>query len=219
MSSTDVLNIGTYLTRSAEQVPERLAVAQGELHATYAEEELRVNAFSQALKALGLAKGDRVAIVQWNCRQYLETMLACFKAAFCIVPINARLHPEEVRYQVDDSQAAAVVYGGEFAGAIARMRAALQPSLRFISLRSVNPWELDFEALVQEHATAVDQAVRTEAEDVAWLFYTSGTTGPPKGAMLTHGNLDYAITSYLADVLPIDCEHAALHAAPLSHGS
>ena len=99
------------------------------------------------------------------------------------------------------------------------MRAALQPSLRFISLRSVNPWELDFETLVQEHATAVDQAVRTEAEDVPWLFYTSGTTGRPKGAMLTHGNLDYAITSYLADVLPIDCEHAALHAAPLSHGS
>jgi len=99
MSSTDVLNIGTYLTRSAEQVPERLAVAQGELHATYAEEELRVNAFSQALKALGLAKGNRVAIVQWNCRQSLETLLACFKAAFCIVPIHARLHPEEVRYR------------------------------------------------------------------------------------------------------------------------
>src|SRR5262249_46011976 len=87
MSRTATLNIGTYLTRSAEQVPDRLAVAYGESRATYAEEELRVNALALALKSLGLEKRDRVAILQWNCRQFLETMFACFKAGFCVVPI------------------------------------------------------------------------------------------------------------------------------------
>ena len=216
---TAALNLGTYLTRSAEQVPDRLAVAHGEAHATYAEEELRVNAFALALKSLGLREGERVAILQWNCRQFLETMLACFKAGFCVVPVNARLHPEEVRYQLQDSEAAVVVYGAEFGAAVAEIRDTLPATRHFISLRAGTPWELDFERLVRDHATTVDQTMRVEADHLAWLFYTSGTTGRPKGAMLTHGNLDYAVTSYLADVLPIDCEDAALHAAPLSHGS
>ena len=219
MSSTAALNIGTYATRCAERVPDRLAVVCGEYCATHAEEELRVNAFALALKSLGVEKGDRVAILQWNCPQFLETMLACFKAGFCVVPINARLHPEEVRYQVQDSEAAVLVYGHEFGEAVAQIREALPATRHLISLRAATPWELDFDSLVRDHATTVDQTVRVEAGDLAWLFYTSGTTGRPKGAMLTHGNLDYALTGYLADVLPIDCEDAALHAAPLSHGS
>jgi acyl-CoA synthetase (AMP-forming)/AMP-acid ligase II len=194
-------------------------VACGESRATYAEEELRVNALALALKSLGFQKGDRVAILQWNCRQFLETMLASFKAGLCVVPINARLHPEEILYLVQDSDAVAVVYGQEFGNAIAQMRETLPSSLHFVSLRAQAPWELDFESLVQDHATTADQAVRMDAEDLAWLFYTSGTTGRPKGAMLTCGNLDYVVTSYLADVLPIDREDAALHVAPLSHGS
>ena len=219
MSIAVAINIGTYLTRFAEQVPARLAVACGDYRATYAEEELRVNALALALKSLGTEKGDRVAILQWNCPQFLETMLACFKAGLCVVPINARLNPEEVRYHVQDSEAAVVVYGHEFGADVAQIRETLTTTPKFISLRAAAAWELDFERLVQEHATTVDQAVRVDADDLAWLFYTSGTTGHPKGAMLTHGNLDYAVTGYLADVLPIDCEDAALHAAPLSHGS
>jgi acyl-CoA synthetase (AMP-forming)/AMP-acid ligase II len=84
------VNIGTYLTRSAEQVPDRLAVAWANYRATYAEEELRVNALALALKSLGLQKGDRVAVLQWNCPQMLETMLACWKAGLCVVPQNSQ---------------------------------------------------------------------------------------------------------------------------------
>src|SRR5215469_333721 len=100
------------------------------------EEELRVNAFALALKSIGLKKGDRVALLQWNCPQFLETMLACFKAGLCIVPINARLHVEEVRYQVQDSEAAAMVYGDEFGEDVARIRLELPATRHFISLRA-----------------------------------------------------------------------------------
>jgi acyl-CoA synthetase (AMP-forming)/AMP-acid ligase II len=219
MSAAAALNVGTYLTRSAEQMPDRLAVACGDWRATYQEEELRVNALALALKSLGIAKGDRVAILQWNCPQFLETMFACFKAGLCVVPINARLHPDEVRYHLQDSGAAALVYGHEFGEAVASIRNSLPVTPHFISLLAAAPWELDFERLVQDHAGTADQTVHVAADDLAWLFYTSGTTGRPKGAILTHGNLDYAVTSYLADVLPINCQDAALHAAPLSHGS
>jgi acyl-CoA synthetase (AMP-forming)/AMP-acid ligase II len=219
MSSTAVMNIGSYLTRAAEQVPDRLAVACGNYRASYAEEERRVNALAIALKSLGLRQGDRAAILQWNCPQFLETMLACFKAGFCVVPINARLHPEEVRYHLQDCEAGAVIYGAEFGDAIACIRESLPTTRHFISIDARSSCELDFESLVRDHATTIDQTVRVESDDLAWLFYTSGTTGRPKGAMLTYGNLDYAITSLLADVLPIDYRDAALHAAPLSHGS
>jgi acyl-CoA synthetase (AMP-forming)/AMP-acid ligase II len=219
MSSEVAFNIGTYLTRAAERVPDRLAIAWGDVHATYAEEEHRVNSLGLALTLLGLQKGDRVAILQWNGRQFLETMLACFKTGLCVVPINARLHPEEVCSHVRDAEAVAVVYGQEFAEAVAAIRPALPVTRHFISLRAGAPWELDFEDLVRDHATGMDQTLPVHADDLAWLFYTSGTTGRPKGAMLTHGNLDYTITSYLADVLPITSEDVSLHAAPLSHGS
>ena len=219
MSGGVALNIGTYLARAAEQVPDRLAIACGDDHATYAETEHRVNSLGLALRSLGLQKGDRIAILQWNGRQFLETLLACFKTGLGVVPINARLHPEEVCYHVRDAEAAALVYGPEFTEAIASIRPALPDTRHFISLIASAPWELDFESLVREHATMRDQTQRVEADDLAWLFYTSGTTGRPKGAMLTHGNLDYVVTSYLADVLPIDSQDAALHAAPLSHGS
>jgi acyl-CoA synthetase (AMP-forming)/AMP-acid ligase II len=149
MSNLAVLNIGAYLTRAAEQVPDRLAVACGESRATYGEEEFRVNALALALKSLGVQQGDRVAILQWNCRQFLETMLASFKAGFCVVPINARLHPEEAVYHVQDSDAVAIVYGEEFADAIAHIRQRLPSSVHFISLRAQASWELDFETLVR----------------------------------------------------------------------
>jgi acyl-CoA synthetase (AMP-forming)/AMP-acid ligase II len=218
MSSTAVMNIGTYMTRAAEQVPDRLAVACGNYRASYAEEDRRVNALALALRSLGIGKGGRIAILQWNCPQFLETMLACFKAGMCVVPINARLHLEEVCYQLQDCEAAAVVYGADFR-AIADIRESIPATSHFISLDAQTSRELDFERLISDHATSLDQTVPVDPDDLAWLFYTSGTTGRPKGAMLTYGNLDYAIASYLADVLPISCEDAALHAAPLSHGS
>ena len=219
MSSGVAFNVGTYLARAAEQVPDRLAIACGDVQASYAEEERRVNSLADALKTLGLQKGDRVAILQWNGRQFLETLLACFKTGVCVVPMNARLHPEEVCYQVRDAEAAAFVYGPEFTEAVASIRPVLPHTRHFISLLASGPSELDFETLVRDHATSGDQTQPVQADDLAWLFYTSGTTGRPKGAMLTHGNLDYVLTSYFADVLPITSEDTALHAAPLSHGS
>lgn len=213
------MNIGAYSTRSAERYPDRLAVSWGEQTATYAEEERRTNALSLSLKSLGIKKGDRVGILQWNGIQFLETMFACFKAGFCVVPLNARFHPEEIGYHLRDSEAVAVVFGHEFEDAISGIRETLPETKFFISLRATVDWQLDFEQLIAGHRTETDQTVDISADDLSWLFYTSGTTGRPKGAMITHGNLDNMVTSYLADLLPIDCEDASLHAAPLSHGS
>ena len=157
MSSGVALNLGRYLARAAEQVPDRLAIACGNVQASYAEEERRVNSLGLALRSLGLQKGDRVAILQCNGRQFLETMLACFKTGLGVVPINARLHPEEVCYRVRDAEAAALVYGPEFTEAIASIRPALPDTRHFISLIASARWELDFESLVREHATMRDQ--------------------------------------------------------------
>ncbi len=127
------------------------------------------------------------------------------------VPVNARLHPDEIAYVLDHSGTAVVVTDDEHAADVEPLVGAVQ-SVRAAVLAPGPQWN------AVTGSTPVPLADR-EPDHPAWLFYTSGTTGRPKGATLTHRNLLMASLSYFADidqVMPQDC---ILHAAPLSHGS
>jgi long-chain acyl-CoA synthetase len=138
-------------------------------------------------------------------------MFACWIAGLTAVPINARLHPKEFEYILDHSGARLCLATPDLEPKIAPLGAGL-PELRAL-LTTGTP---DFRAL--------DTADPLDAADVApdapaWLFYTSGTTGRPKGATLTHRNLLFAVMAYYADIDFLDEHGALIHAAPLSHGS
>lgn len=160
---------------------------------------------------LGLARGDRVAIIAKNVPEYFEIMWGCWAAGLVAVPVNAKLHAREFEYILAHSGAAVCFVTHDVAAAV-NDAASGAPELRNI-----------FEIGREEYASllAVDPTahVAMDRDDVAWLFYTSGTTGRPKGAMLTHGNLLATTTSYFLDVDTIAPGDAILHAAPLSHGS
>ena len=142
-----------------------------------------------------------------NLPQYLEILGGIWHAGLVAVPMNAKLHAAEFAYMLQHS-------GAELCFVTADLAEALRPLLPGLPLIVVGG--ADYEALF---AGPPAPLTACGADDLAWLFYTSGTTGRPKGAMLTHGNLRAMTACYFADVDAIAPEDCNLHAAPMSHGS
>ena len=207
------VNIANLLARAGRAHGGRPAVAVGsEVIADYATLALRASAIAGALgETLGLASGDRVALLMRNCAAYIEALFACWWGGFVAVPVNAKLHPEEVAFILEHSGASVCFITADLAGALPSNPGGSSP------LRAIVPVEgSDYARLAA--ADAVPIAARGP-DETAWLFYTSGTTGRPKGAMLSHRNLLAMTTSYFIDVDRIDPGDSILHPAPLSHGS
>ena len=213
------MNVGTSLTKSARTYPNRLAVIHGTKILTYAQFNCRVNQLANALCHLGMKRGDNVALLQYNCAETLESLYACFKAGFGAVPINWRLHPKEFAFIIDHSEAKAVILSQEFNAPILEMRSQIPKINIIISLAGGTGDLLDYEDLISEESNQFTDA-EVDPDDLAWLFYTSGTTGLSKGAMLTHRNLLAMSMNFYGDICPGFGPHdVTLHAAPLSHGS
>jgi long-chain acyl-CoA synthetase len=214
------MNVANFLNRSAERYPHRLALAWGTHEWTYAETQRRVQALARGLLGLGIQIGDRIVILQLNGPQLVETLLACLSVGACAVPLNARLHPEEWTYYCDDCSARLVVFSPQFASEMHARRERFGTVEQFICVQGAQEGQVEYESLIQSHSDGEPVAAEVNPnEDLGWLFYTSGTTGKSKGAMLTHAVLNFMTVSYLADLMDIGPEDATLHAGPMTHGS
>lgn len=207
------VNLAHLLVQGARGFPDLPAVALGErvLH-DYAALATRAARLAGGLRdGLGLLPQQRVALVMKNCPQYVELLFACWHAGLCAVPINAKLHPCELAFIFRDSAAGICFVTAELAGAAASAQADATALQHVIDVAGE-----DYAALLR-HAPIAPADIGPL--DLAWLFYTSGTTGKPKGVMLTHANLQAATQAYFSDVDAIAPGDAILHAAPMSHGS
>ena len=214
------MNIGSLLTQAALVFPDRLAIIYGETRSSYARYNERCNRLGNALTGLGLRPGDHVGLLMYNCPEMLEAMFACFKAGFGAVPINFRLHPKEFAFIIDHSEARAVIISPEFEASITEVRDRIPKVNHIITVSPEPKGELqaynDLTAAASGQFTDVDRS----PDDIAWIFYTSGTTGQAKGAMLTHRNLMAMTWAFYADMIEsFGTNEVDLHAAPLSHGS
>ncbi len=207
------MNLAEMLASAARHSPELPAVALGErVLFDYRALERRVAGLAGGLKAhLGLVPGDRVAIAMRNVPEYVEAMYAAWHAGLAVVPVNAKLHAREIAYILENSGAGACLATAELAAAIAS--AAAPPALLDRLVEVPGP---EYDRLLGSEPLP---AAECGGEEVAWLFYTSGTTGRPKGVMLSHRNLVSAALCYFADVDAIAPGDAIIHAAPMSHGS
>ncbi|MDP7399355.1 MAG: AMP-binding protein, partial [Lentisphaeria bacterium] len=178
------MNIGSLLTQAALVFPERAAIVCGETQSSYTEYNGRCNRLANALASLGLRPGDHVGLLMYNCPEMLEAMFACFKAGFGAVPINFRLHPKEFAFIIDHSEARAVIVSPEFDASIAEIRGRIPKVEHIITVSPGPPGELqaydDLLAGASEQFTDVNRS----PDDIAWIFYTSGTTGLPKAAVM-----------------------------------
>ena len=206
------MNPAVWVERHGRARPDDAALADGErVHATWAGFAARAAGAASGLRDLGLAPGDRVAIVMRNRPEYLEALYAIWHAGLVAVPVNARLHRDEIAYILDHSGSAAALTDDDHADDVESLVGTVQS----LTTAVVAPGERWDRLTGSVPMSLVDR----HAEDPAWLFYTSGTTGRPKGATLTNRNLLMASLSYFADIDPVSANDSILHAAPISHGS
>jgi long-chain acyl-CoA synthetase len=207
------MNIANLFVRAGRAHAELPAVALGgDVLLRYGELVRRGAVLAGRLReAFGLAPGDRVTLVMKNVPEYVELLLAGWYAGLAMVPANAKLHPRELEYILDHSGARVCFVTPDLSEAIAPLEQSVEGLERIVDVGSA-----EYRALLRGDPAPMTAMAPA---DVAWLFYTSGTTGQPKGAMLTHRNLLAMTLSYFADVDRIAPGEAILHAAPLSHGS
>lgn len=204
------MNIAQLLCRTAAVFPDRLAVLQGSRPwLDYKTLAGRVAALAAYLREQrGVQPGDRVAIYSANCCEYLEILHAIYWAGAVSVPVNYKLHAKELAYVLEDSGTCLLFVSGELAQTA---QTAGMTAQRCLVLGSA-----DYEHAVAHPPMAAEDR---RAEDLASLFYTSGTTGKPKGVMQTQRNLLAMTSCYFTDVDDVMPDDAMVYAAPMSHGA
>ena len=199
------MNIANWLTRIAEARREAPAIYFGrELVADYSTFHARAARVAGWLAAQGVVPGDRVGIFMKNCPDYLIVLFGIWYSGAVAVPINGKLHEREAAWIIDHAGAKVCFSSEKLAEDLAEAGAAAQIA---------DPATESFDA------DPAAEPARRNPDDMAWLFYTSGTTGRPKGVMITHRMLTMMSLSYFSDVDAVTTDHATLYAAPMSHGA
>jgi long-chain acyl-CoA synthetase len=204
------MSLAALLLRQAREAPDRPAIFEGTaVHATQRQWACRSAGLAQRLRDAGLVPGDRVLLFMRNHPRYLELLWGAWWAGLVVVPVNARLHRSEVEWIVANAGARWGFVGADVADA---PLAGLE--------RQVEVGSAEADALLAPVADPLAVPVVEHApDDVAWLFYTSGTTGRPKGVMITQRNLMTMGLTYFVDVDAVAAADAMLYAAPMSHGA
>ncbi len=199
------MNLFTLLDQTSARLGDRGAVYRGERQLlTWA--ELRERALRLAGSLRGLGRGARVAVASENRAEIVELMFGVWAAECVYLPINYKLHPREMVHILEDAGAAHVFASPKIASALAPATGV--------------PLEVVGETAYRSRLSAEPGPVpRTDPAELAWLFYTSGTTGRSKGAMLSHRNLMAMTVAHLADFDSPDADCSLVHGAPMSHGS
>jgi acyl-CoA synthetase (AMP-forming)/AMP-acid ligase II len=201
------MNIYSMFADAMRRRPGATAVRYGERRLSYDELDASACAAGALFAAHGCTKGDRVLIFLKNGFEYPALLLGAMRAGFVVVPVNAKLHPLEVAWIAGNCAPKVIVTHREHIGPL---REGLNSS-DAASILAVEELELP--------GVSAGPPADVREDDPAWIFYTSGTTGRPKGATLTHRNLIAATVNCLADVFDFRSEDRVLHVAPLSHGS
>jgi acyl-CoA synthetase (AMP-forming)/AMP-acid ligase II len=208
------------LLDTTKKFPEKEAVVCNGKKFSYSELKKRVDRLSAGLRSLGIRKNDKVAIIHRNCHRYLETYFAAAKIGAVLVPVNYRLTCKEFIFILNDSQAKWMVCQPDLVECLEGKKNEI-PSLQGIissgdapekSGRDAHPYE----SLIKGASPAEGPSVGIEDRDIAQIYYTSGTTGKPKGVILTHRN-NAAHTAGIIRELHLSDKDRWLHVSPMFH--
>src|SRR6266478_7089175 len=215
--SRRVMNLAHLLTQNARRHGDRVGFIWGDRSWTWREIDDLVTALVAALAARGIARGDRILVHSRNCDEMFWSMFAAFRLGAVWVPTNFRLMPDEVAYLATASGAKAFLCHGDFPD---HAKTVSGPEFIWRIGEEGAFGEKSVRDAINAHAGVKVENVAVEHDDPCWFFFTSGTTGRSKAAVLTHGQMAFVITNHLADLTPGTTEaDASLVVAPLSHGA
>lgn len=206
------MNPARWLIRAAHLAPDAPALLAGDkVQADYCEFARRAGAIGAALKSrYGIVAGDRVAIFMTNHTEYLEALYGIWFLGAVAVPINAKLHPKEAAWIISNAGARLAFVSNDVGAALAQTAPGCLETLITVD-------RAEFGEMYR--AKPLDTPAQYATDDLLWLFYTSGTTGKPKGVMLSAGNILAMTLGYFADVDEVASKDCILYAAPMSHGA
>jgi acyl-CoA synthetase (AMP-forming)/AMP-acid ligase II len=211
--------IGDLVRLNARRFKNKIALKDEVNQFTFNEIYKRAKAIVNALMDRGVKKGERVGLLLFNCAEYGELLYGLPLAGFVTVPMNYRLRAKELRYIINDSKMNTLIFGENFIDVVNEMRSDIKTVNNFIVLgRNRNGTDaLKYSDLIQSSTTAEISADVSES-DLAYILYTSGTTGYPKGAMLTHRNMITNIINSTLE-LQIQGDETHLNMLPMYHAA
>jgi long-chain acyl-CoA synthetase len=207
-------SVATIFEAAYERFASRPALLGEDGARTYAELGERAHRFASALRGLGAARGDRVVIVAPNSPAYIEVSHGIFVGGFVRVAPSFKLHPEEVGQIIGDCEPTVLVVSPEWAARLGEVPGA--EGLRVVVLGAGTERAIAYEELL-EGGSPERREPSPRAEDLCALLYTSGTTGAPKGATLTHANWVAMMRNSMVELPTLGTGDVILHVAPLSH--
>ncbi len=213
------MNVGDWIRKRAISSSEKTAIIFEGKYFTYRKVNERTNQLANALADRGIGKGDRVAVIFHNCHQFLEAYFAAAKLGAIFVPLNFRLARPELEYMLNDCRPSMIIFNSEFSEVTDSIRSLIPVTGgNFIQVDGNTPkWALDYEELLARYPTdEPDVGEDVKLEDPQMIMYTSGTTGEPKGALLSHRKTFY--NTFNADIyFDISASDRMLVALPLFH--
>ncbi|HUT67785.1 MAG TPA: AMP-binding protein, partial [Dehalococcoidales bacterium] len=209
MNTTDFLNIASAIC------PDKAAIVFEDKRYTFSQLNERVNRLANGLLKLGVQKGDRVAFLQVNCNQCVETYFAVAKAGAIYLPLNFRAKEKELAYMLNAAEASTMIAGERYVSMIQAIQPDIKSLKNLISIEKKHDDILYYEDIIKS-SPADEVVTEIEDKDTTILMYTAGTTGFPKGVMLSHTSFS---TYMLENVSPADPEsdESNILTVPLYH--
>ena len=201
--------------RAESYFPNKVGIVDGDIRMTYREFGQRANRLSNALAGLGIGRGERVAWLGYNSHELLEAYYGVVQMGAVLLPLNIRLTPQEIAFILNDSDSVALFYNRDFLPIVDAVRLHA-PSLRHRVALEPGSGGPDYESLIEAAGADFTPPADIKDDDLAELFYTSGTTANPKGVMMTHRNLYLHALQVIAG-LGVDDAIVQIHTIPLFH--
>jgi O-succinylbenzoate-CoA ligase len=215
MARANQMLMGYITTKNARIFPDKTVLVFKNVRLSYKEFNGRICRLANGLLSLGVRKGDRVGMLITNCHQYLEFYFACFKIGAIATPINFRFGKSEITYVMNHAGVKALITGKPFLKTIEALKAELRDLEKIICIDYKSDGVDEYENLLA-NSPAEEPMIDLDDDEVIFIGYTSGTTGKPKGAMITHRNL-LSSTQAIALHKQMQYNECYLCSAPLFH--
>ena len=207
------------LKRAVKLYPDKTAVVDGSLRLSYAEVQTRVNQLINAVSSMKIPEDGRIAALDYNSHRYMELYFGMAGSGRVLLPLNIRLNPDEYAYILNNSQASAIIFHADFKPVLEKIRPGLETVKKFYIAEGTadKDWITGtYESLMEQASTIAEIKEPDDENAMLNLYYTSGTTGKPKGVILSHRNI-YA--NALTTIIEFKLSDNTVwhHIAPLFH--